>query len=90
MSESNKSIILQKITTFENLRGSSEYFKLKNWINKVMNIPFGKIVNTPVNKNDNIPTIKNYLNNVRQQLDNGIYGHDATKDQLVKILADLK
>ena len=87
MYESNKSIILQKITTFENLRGSSEYFKLKNWINKVMSIPFGKIVNTPVNKNDDIPTIKNYLNNVRQQLDNGIYGHEATKDQLVKILA---
>jgi hypothetical protein len=33
--DNNKSIILSKINTFENLKGSSEYYKLKSWINKV-------------------------------------------------------
>jgi len=87
ISESNKSLLLQKITVFENLRGSSEYNKLKPWINKVMKIPFDKYIKPPVTKLDGHEKIREYLSNVRTQLDNGIYGHDTTKDQLIKILA---
>jgi len=85
--ENNKSIILQKINSFENLKGSSEYNKLKPWINKIMRVPFGKYIKPPVLKTDGSKKIKEYLKNVRNQLDNGIYGHDTTKDQLIKILA---
>jgi endopeptidase La len=85
--ESNKAIILQKITTFDNLKGSSEYFKLKSWINKIMHVPLGNYIKAPVSKTDSKDKIKEYLGGVRKLLDNGIYGHDTTKDQLVKILA---
>ena len=85
--DSNKAIILQKINTFENLKGSSEYFKLKNWINKIMNVPLGKFIKTPVSKSDSKNKIKEYLKSIRKLLDNGIYGHDTSKEQLVKIIA---
>lgn len=83
----NKSIILSKINTFENLKGSSEYFKLKSWITKVMKVPFGKYILPPVNKNEGSEKIKNYLQSVRKNLDQDIYGHETTKNQLIKILA---
>ncbi len=85
--ESNKALILQKITTFDNLRGSSEFFKLKSWINKIMKVPFGKYVKPPVSKKDGSEKIRDYLKQVRKHLDDGIYGHETTKDQLIKILA---
>ena len=83
----NKSIILSKINNFENLRGSSEHSKLKNWINKIMKVPFGKYVSPPVTKSDGSEKIKEYFKKVRKNLDEDIYGHDATKQQLIKILA---
>ena len=83
----NKSIILSKINTFENLKGSSEYFKLKSWISKIMKVPFGKYITPPVKKEDGLHKIKEYLQSVRKNLDEDIYGHETTKQQLVKILA---
>jgi endopeptidase La len=83
----NKSIILSKLNQFENLQGNSEYYKLKTWINKLIKIPFGKIINPPVTKHSGQEEIKNYLNNVRTDFDKNIYGHDMTKDQLIKIIA---
>ena len=87
ISESNKSLLLQKISVFENLRGSSEYNKLKPWINKIMKVPFDKYIKPPVTRTDGPEKIREYLSGVRAQLDNGIYGHETTKDQLIKILA---
>ena len=83
----NKSILLSKINNFENLKGSSENCKLKNWISKIMMVPFGKYVSPPVSKLDGTNKIKEYLHTVRKNLDQDIYGHDDTKKQLIKILA---
>lgn len=85
--DNNKSIILSKINTFENLKGSSEFYKLKSWITKIMKVPFGKYVRGPVNKNDTSDKIKEYLYGVRKNLDLDIYGHETTKQQLIKIIA---
>ena len=52
-----------------------------------MKVPFGKYVKPPVNKTDGPDKIREYLKGVRKHLDDGIYGHETTKDQLIKILA---
>ena len=87
MSLHNKTFILSKLNQFENLRGNSEHFKLKTWINKVMKIPFDNYVKPPILKNDEPVKIKKYLEDVRVKLNDGIYGHEMTKEQLVKIVA---
>lgn len=83
----NKSLILSKISQFENLQGSSEYYKLKTWINKIMKVPFGEYITPVVSKSSKPLEIKNYLHTVRSEFDQNIYGHSATKDQLIKIIA---
>ena len=87
MPESNKSLILQRISQIENSTKYGGDSKLKNWINKIMKVPFGTYVKPPIKKNDSIQVIKKYLDNVRNILDKEIYGHKTTKDQLVKIIA---
>lgn len=83
--ESNKCLILQRIQQMEGKPFGDS--KLKNWINKIMGIPFGIYVKPPVCKTDYTEKIRNYLGGVRKLLDSEVYGHQATKDQLVKILA---
>jgi hypothetical protein len=86
-SNSNKSMILSKLNTFENLKGSSEFYKLKTWLTKIMKVPFGKYVKAPVERTDTSEKIREYLQKVRKDLDADIYGHSNTKEQLIKILA---
>ena len=83
----NKLVILQKINIFDNSKGASESTKLRNWINRVISIPFGIYISPPINKNDNLLKIKNYLKSARDILDETVYGHSTTKDQLIRILA---
>lgn len=85
MEESNKSLILQRIQQMEGKPFGDS--KLKNWINKIMGIPFGTYIKPPVTKTDSVDKVKEYLGGVRKLLDTEVYGHQATKDQLVKILA---
>ena len=87
MNESNKSLILQRISMLENSSRLGGDSKLKSWINKIMKVPFDNYVKPLVSKNDPVPAIREYLSGVRRELDTEIYGHETTKDQLVKILA---
>jgi endopeptidase La len=83
----NKSVILNKLNILENLKGSSEYSKLKNWINKIMKVPFGNYISPSVKITDSNEKIKYFLQNIRNNLNKNIYGHNATKEQLIKIIA---
>ena len=85
--DSNKTIILQKLQLLENLKNSSEGCKLKNWITKVMKIPFEIILAPTITKYDSVDKIREYFNKIRDNLDSEIYGHETTKDQLMKIMA---
>ncbi len=87
MDDTCKNMILQKIKQFDEEKDSYERTKKKNWINKIMSVPFGTYIKPPVDKNDSVDKIKNYFKNVRKLLDDEIYGHYETKSQLIKILA---
>ena len=63
---------------------SSEYFKLNNWINILAKIPIGKYKNINITTNDDV---SNYLKNIKTDIDNNIFGHTETKEQLIRILA---
>ena len=69
-SNKNKSIIINKLTTLENLREHSEYFKLSTWIKKVMKVPFGKYTKSKITKENNLNEISNYLLDVKKDFDN--------------------
>ena len=81
----NKIAILRKYEEFMKLSTySSEYSKLGKWISSVSQLPLG--IYKEINEDKNIPK---FLNNIKSNLDKVIYGHKETKEQIVRILAQL-
>jgi ATP-dependent Lon protease len=79
----NKIAILRKYEEFIRLNPfSSEYSKLSKWISTVSQLPLG--IYRELNFN---LTISDFLTNIRNGLDKNIYGHNETKDQIIRILA---
>ena len=78
---------LKKISIMENMDPSvGEYFKLKNWIDTFMCIPFNKFNNLPFNINDGLEKCNEYMENSIATLDSAVYGlHDA-KMQIMQLI----
>lgn len=80
----NKIVILRKYEELMKLNGfSSEFSKLSKWVNTVSQIPLG-IYKELNYKNKPIPK---FLGEIKDGLDKTIYGHNETKEQLLRILA---
>jgi endopeptidase La len=86
---SNKSIIVNKIQNFESLSPySGEYFKLKNWVEGVNNVPFGVFKKPIVSlSSSSKKDIKKYLDRVKTDMDGAVYGHDNAKKQILQVIA---
>jgi ATP-dependent Lon protease len=81
---SNKIAILRKYESFLKLNpSSSEYSKLSNWISGILQLPLGNFKSI----NNNYTSISSFLNEIKVGLDKNIYGHNETKEQLIRILA---
>ena len=84
----NKSVILNKFQNYDTLTPfSSEYFKLKNWVDGIMNIPFGVFKESPVSLESKKKDIRKYLKGVRKHMDNAVYGHENAKKQILQVIA---
>jgi len=81
---SNKIAILRRYEEFLKLNPfSSEYSKLSKWITSVLQLPLGNFKEV----NYNYKGISDFLLDIRKGLDVNIYGHNETKEQLIRILA---
>ena len=81
---SNKIAILRKYEDFCKLSPfSSEYSKLSKWISTVSQLPLGIYKELDYNKKG----IGQFLQEIKKGLDKNIYGHNETKEQLIRILA---
>jgi ATP-dependent Lon protease len=78
----NKRVIINKLNELHKLSiFAGEYSKLYKLINTISQIPFGKYHNIKFNN------ISDYLTNINKELNNKIYGHNETKNQIIRILA---
>ncbi len=78
----NKRVIMNKLNELSIMSSySGEYAKLYKMINTLSHIPFGKYYNIKYD------SISEYLTNVLNELNKKIYGHDETKHQIIRILA---
>ena len=81
-----KNIIISKLEQLNKMIPcSGEYFKLSNWINILSTIPIGKYHTLPITYESN--DIAKYLQNIKKTIDDNIFGHEETKDQIIRILA---
>lgn len=90
MDRATRQIVLNKADHLQNMfEGSGEYSKLRNWIDGVCKVPFGRFTPLPIQPSDPAPKVAAFLQGIRRQLDATVYGHDETKQQILRILAQL-
>lgn len=83
-----KSIILQKNDILNCMEPhNSEYYKLSNWINYLMDIPWG--INKKLQVDNKPKKIAKFLENSRANMDTVIYGQNNTKDHIIQIISKM-
>jgi len=61
--------------------------KFREWLEGVLSIPFGHCVDTPVNASSSKTTIKNFLGETRDCLDDAVHGHNDAKQKIMQFIA---
>jgi len=83
-----KAIIIKKLELLESLENSgSEYKKLREWIDNILKIPFGKYCSFDLSKKNDYKIIVDRLCNIKEILNKAVYGHEQVKEALVELVA---
>ena len=78
---------LKKISMMENMDPSvGEYFKLKNWIDTFMRIPFNKYNNLTFDITDGLDKCNDFMENAVSVLDKAVYGLNDAKMQIMQLV----
>ena len=90
INERTKKNIIAKLDSFNNMSPcSSEYNKLNNWLHSLNNIPFNNYYEIPIKISDGNDKICEFLNGIRQKMEDTVYGHKDAKEQIIRVLAQL-
>jgi len=83
-----KSIAYKKINTLKSSEiGGGEMFKLKQWVDTFMQIPFGKYKKLPVSiESDSHETCSEFITQAKKKLDQAVYGMDDVKLQIMQMI----
>lgn len=83
-----KAVAYKKINTLKYMEpGGGEYYKIKQWVDTFMQIPFGKYKNLPVTLHDNGPQeCATFMENAKQTLDSAVYGMNDVKLQIMQMV----
>ncbi len=85
-----KATAMKKIASLRHMEpGSGEYYKIKNWVDTFMRIPFGKYENLPLSILDGVDKCHDFMENAQQTLDNAVYGLNDAKMQIMQLLGQL-
>ena len=82
-----KSEALKKIATLRYMEpGSGEYYKIKNWVDTFMRIPFGKYQSLPITIEDGVDKCHEFMENAQKTLDDAVFGLNDSKMQIMQLL----
>ena len=82
-----KSAALRKINTLEFMEpGSNEYYKLKQWVDTFMRIPFNKYSNLPITIEDGVEKCHEFMANSKKILDEAVFGISDAKMQIIQMV----
>lgn len=83
-----KSHAINKLNSISRMDPSSgEYNKMLNYVESLSKIPIGKYKNLPVHKSSSVEDITAFLAKTKTGLDNAVYGHEDSKQQIIRLLA---
>ena len=82
-----KSIAFKKINSLKYMdEGGGEYYKIKNWVDTFMEIPFSKYKNIPLTIDDGVEKCHDFMEKSKQTLDDAVYGMDDAKLQIMQMV----
>ena len=82
-----KAIAYRKISSLRNMEpGGGDYYKMKNWVDTFMQIPFGQYKNLPITIADGVEKCHDFMDNAKQILDQAVYGLNDAKLQIMQMV----
>lgn len=82
-----KAVAMQRLNTLKSMDQSDhEYYKIKNWVDAFMRIPFGIYRNINVRMSDGLEVCDNFMNSAKKTLDDCVYGLNDAKLQIMQML----
>lgn len=85
LSDEAKSEIIHRIDQ-SNCSLGDEGVKIKEWVNNILEIPFGSYQPLNISKDDPLEKIQDFMNQTYHHLDKAVYGHAETKCHLLQII----
>jgi len=85
-----KAVALKKLNILNYMDPSSgEFYKIKQWVDAFMRIPFGKLTHLPVKFDDGQEKCSQFMEEAKQILDDCVYGLNDAKMQIMQFLRQL-
>ena len=82
-----QSMVLGKYNSLQTMDpGSGEYYKLRNWLEKLTSLPLGIYKELPVKLSDGNESCGSFMERARKCLDEAIYGQDEAKLQVLQFI----
>tara|TARA_B100001287_G_scaffold276423_1_gene287192 strand:+ start:954 stop:3284 length:2331 start_codon:yes stop_codon:yes gene_type:complete len=66
--------------------GSGEYYKIKQWVDNFMKIPFGEYSTLPVCLEDGEDKCREFMESAKEKLDEAVYGLEDAKMQIMQLV----
>ena len=85
-----KAAAMKKINSLRYMEpGSGEYYKIKNWVDTFMRIPFNNYEKLPINISDGVEACHEFMAKAQATLDSAVYGLNDAKMQIMQMLGQL-
>jgi len=85
-----KASAMKKINSLRYMEpGSGEFYKIKNWVDTFMRIPFGKNDGLPITIDDGVEKCHEFMENAKNTLDSAVYGLNDAKMQIMQMMGQL-
>ena len=82
-----KAIAMRKINSLRHMEpGCGEYYKVKNWVDTFMKIPFNKTRNLPLTIEDGLARCSEFMEASKTTLDAAVYGLNDAKLQIMQMV----
>jgi ATP-dependent Lon protease len=85
-----KGAAMKKISSLRYMEpGSGEYYKIKNWVDTFMRLPFGNYKTLPISIEDGVEACHDFMANAQKTLNEAVYGLNDAKMQIMQLLGQL-
>jgi ATP-dependent Lon protease len=85
-----KAAAIKKVNSLRYMEpGSGEFYKIKNWVDTFMKIPFTNYQALPISIDDGVDKCHEFMENAQQILHSAVYGLNDAKMQIMQMLGQL-